>query len=164
MRNTATVQDGFASALGTNSWRLRDVPEVAFVNWTATYSTVSISQIASVSFDARRWDSSPSPAYTVGYSINRGSTFTPLASLNNAAFDNSSAWKTFSFLINTPVLADGDFVVRFASAGTTERIMIDNFSITAVPEPTSLVLVGLAGAGGLVARRWRKKKLVGVAT
>lgn len=162
-RNTTSLQDGFAGALGVHSWRLQNVATVA---WTATYTTVdpTLNQIGRVSFDARRWDGSPSPAFDVTFSTNGGASFSaPQLTLNNAAFDNSSAWKTFSFFANTSVLADDNFIVQFASTGSTERIMIDNFSVTAVPEPTSLVMVALAGMGGFAARRFNKKKLERVA-
>ncbi len=162
-RNTTSPQDGFAGALGVYSWRLRDV---ATVSWTATYTTVdpTLNQIGRVSFDARRWDGSPSPAFDVSFSTDGGTSFSASQlTLNNDAFDNSSDWKTFSFFANTPVLVDDNFIVRFASTGTTERIMIDNFSVTAVPEPTSLVMVALAGMGGFAARRFNKKKLERVA-
>lgn len=161
LRNGTAVQDGFAGALGTYSWRLRDVPAVPDVSWTATYTTVdpTFNQIGKVSFAARRWDGSPSPAFDVSFSVDGGGSYSPTGlSLNNTTFDNSSDWKTFSFFANTPVLDDGKFMVRFASAGETERIMIDNFSVTAVPEPTSLAMVALAGMGGFAARRFNQKK------
>lgn len=169
LRDTTTdrpASSGIPGALGTHSWRLRDVPGDPVhgggpVAWTATYTTVdpTVNQIGRVSFDARRWDGSPSPAFDVSFSSDGGTSFSASQlTLNNDAFDNSSDWKTFSFFANTPVLVDDNFIVRFASTGTTERIMIDNFSVTAVPEPTSLVMVALAGMGGFAARRFNKKK------
>ncbi|HBJ37219.1 MAG TPA: hypothetical protein DDZ51_21180 [Planctomycetaceae bacterium] len=162
LRNTTTLQDTVAGALGTHSWRLRDA---VGVSWTATYTTIdpNVNQIARLSFDARRWDSSPSPNFVVEYTDDSGDSFNPLITLNNAAFDNSSAWKTFSFDFVTPVLRSDQFAVRFVSAGTTERIMIDNFSVTAVPEPASFVMVALAGIGGFAAKRSKKNRLKSVA-
>ena len=155
LRDSTSIQDGFPSALGAFSWRLRDQSSVS---WTATYSSINpaILQIGRVSFDARRWDGVPSPAFEVSFSIDGGTNFSASqVTLNNSTFNNSSDWRTFSFFANTPVLGAGDFVVRFAATGTTERIMIDNFSVTAVPEPTSVVMVALAGMGGLMARRFK---------
>lgn len=160
LRDGVAAQDSQPSGLGTYSWRLQNA---SGVTWTATYSSVSFNQIASLSFAARRWDNDPSPNYDVHYSDNGGSSFTHLIRLDNAAFDNSSAWKTFSFDFVTQVLTNNQFIVRFASVGSTERIMIDNFSVTAVPEPTSLVMVALAGMGGFAARRFKRKRLEGVA-
>lgn len=143
LRNTTAAQDGFAGALGTYSWRLRD----AAVTWTATYtSALSSGEYTSFGFDARRWDGSPSPAYTVEYSFNGGSSWTTASSigtsgvLDNAAFGNSSNWSSFSQSISHGALAANQFVVRFSATGG-ERIMVDNF--TAVPEPTTWALIGL---------------------
>lgn len=165
LRNTTSLQDGFPSALGVHSWRLLDASGVV---WSATYTTVNpaIDRIGLLMFDARRWDGAPSPQFLVDYSSNGGASWRSLQTLNNAAFDNSSAWKTFSFFVDTPVLTNGDFIVRFTSQGTTERIMIDNFSVvasadvTAIPEPTSLLLVGSTVAGGAWLRRrmWFAKR------
>jgi len=43
--------------------------------------------------------------------------------------------------------------------GSDHGMAIDNFSFSAVPEPTTFALVGLGmGAAGLVSRRLRRKK------
>lgn len=152
LRQSTTDVTGVAGALGTFSWRLRDAP----VSWTATYAAVSAPAIASFGFDARRWADSPAPNFSIDYSVNGGSSFDNVGTLNNAAFGDTNNWTTFNFNILTPVLADGDFIVRLSQAGSGRQVMIDNFRVTAVPEPTSLVLVGLAAGGGLGA--WRRKK------
>jgi hypothetical protein len=156
LRNGTGLQHDVAGALGTYSWRLRDAPVV----WTATYSMVSMASIGSVGFDARRWDDSPSPNFSVDYSVNGGSSFQSLAVLNNTAFDDSSAWKTFRFDVNTPTLDHNDFVIRITNPLTSsptnnERILIDNFTVTGVPEPTSLLLVALSGLVGFAGNRYR---------
>lgn len=53
LRNGTSNQDGFASALGTCSWRLRDSGAVV---WTATYTNVTspLSIVESFGFDVRR--------------------------------------------------------------------------------------------------------------
>jgi len=144
LRNTTTAQDGFAGAFGTYSWRLRD----AAVTWTATYTAaLSVNEITGFGFDARRWDGSPSPAYTVEFSLNGGSSWTTASSLgtsgviDNAALGNTSNWTTFTQAVSQPTaLAANQFVVRLSATGG-ERIMVDNF--TAVPEPSTWALIGL---------------------
>ncbi len=127
LRNTTAVQDGFPGALGTYSWRLQDN---ASVNWRATYNQANT--LETFGFAVRRWDGSPSPNFSIEYSINGGVSYTSTGVIiNNAYLDNSSNWKTFSFTFPTPVtVAAGDFVVKVAALGSTERIMIDNFSFT----------------------------------
>lgn len=63
----------------------------------------------------------------------------------------------------TPLLASSDLWIRwtdFNPAGADDGLGIDNFSITgsfsAVPEPGSMALLGLAGLGVVVGRRWKK--------
>lgn len=163
LRNTTSAQDGFAGAIGTYSWRLRD----ATVNWTATYTNSLAAEefFSQFSFDARRWDGSPSPAYTVSYSLNGGSdwiTATGIGSsgvLDNAAFGNSSDWSNFSQSL-TPAagLAANQFVVRFSATGG-ERIMVDNFSsVTAIPEPSTYAVIFGSLALGLVIIRRRLRR------
>ena len=161
LRNTTTTQDGFAGALGTYSWRLRDGLTVSFTG-TYTAALAPNERFTGFSFDARRWDGSPSPAYTVSYSFNGGTSWTTTTLgtsgvLDNAAFGNVSSWSTFSQSVSSSVgLSANQFIVRF-SATTGERIMIDNFSFTtAIPEPSSFAaLAGLGMLGFCMTRRRR---------
>ena len=154
------IVDGFSSALDVYGWRLRN----AAVTWTATYTLAlqAGESFGSFGFDARRWDDSPSPAYTVEYSFNGGTDWTVASSigssgvLDNAAFGDSSDWSTFEQLVTGPDgLAANQFVVRL-SATTGERVMVDNFSYEVVPEPsTYAALAGLLALGLVIARRRR---------
>ena len=117
LRNAIAAQDGFAGALGTYSWRLTN----AACNWVMTIASGGVSTF---SVAIRRWDNNPSPAYTLDYSINGGSNWTNVALINNATLNNSSDWMTFNGTINSSNL---NILVRLNSAGTTERIMVDNF-------------------------------------
>ncbi|MEZ4788669.1 MAG: lamin tail domain-containing protein [Flavobacteriales bacterium] len=125
LRNGTAVQDGVPGALDVFSWRMN---QLATVDWRATYNgTETLTQFG---FDVRRWDASPDPNFEVSYSVDGGSNFSSaLVTINNTFLDNSSAWKTYSYAIPAPAqYAPGNFVVRVLAAGTTERIMIDNFS------------------------------------
>jgi hypothetical protein len=160
LRQNTTVQDGVAGALGTYAWRLRD----AAVTWTATYTAAldPNEYFTSFGLDARRWDGSPSPAYTVEYSMNGGSSFATATSIgtngiiDNAGLGNTSNWATFSQNVTSPTgLAANQFVVRL-TATSGERIMVDNFTAaSAIPEPSmvALLLVGF----GIVFRFIRRK-------
>ena len=141
LRNTTTAQDGFAGALGTYSWRLENA---SGVSWTATYNAqlATNKKFTGFGFDARRWDGSPVPAYTVEYSLNGGTSWDAATSIgssgviDNAALNNASNWITFNQSVSSNAgLPANNFVVRVKSAGTTERIMIDNFTyqITTLP-------------------------------
>jgi hypothetical protein len=132
LRNGIATQDGFPGALGTFSWRLQNV---GTVDWRATYQGGDI--LENFGFSVRRWDDSPSPAFEVSYSTDGGASFSaPVAVINNAFLDNSSDWKVFSHTIASPAfVVPGQFVVRVASTGTTERIMVDDFTFETSPGP-----------------------------
>ena len=150
MRKTVSVVDGFAGALGTYSWKLRDE---ASVSWTATYS--GSADISDVSFAVRRWDAGPSPDFSVSYSTDGGTTFSLAGTINNATVDNSSDWLTFD--VFSGVLSK-DIVVKVEANGTTERILIDDFTFSsaAVPESgTTVAFLGLAAFGLILFRRFQ---------
>jgi len=118
LRNGTTAQDGFPGALGTYSWRLRDN---ASVEWTVTIASGGVSTF---SMDIRRWDFNPSPNLSLDYSLDGGSNWTNVSTIDNNSLDNSSAWKNFGGTINSGV---NDIKIRLKAQGTTERIMVDNF-------------------------------------
>ncbi|MDL5055775.1 PEP-CTERM sorting domain-containing protein [Oscillatoria laete-virens NRMC-F 0139] len=167
LRNTTSDVNGVPGALGVNAWRLRDD---SAVTWTGTYTLAlgAGQYFSNFGFDSRRWDDAPNPSYFVQYSFNGGVDFTTVTFgssgvLNNAAYDNSNNWKTFSEVIaSATALPANQFVVKFQSTNTTERIMIDNFQFTvsAIPEPSTCALMGLGiGAFLLLARCKLRGKL-----
>jgi len=130
------------------------------VTWTATYTQAlaPTDKFSAFGFDARRWDGSPSPAYTVEYSFNGGTNWTTAINigtsgvLDNAAFGNSSDWSSFNQTLSSPTgLVANQMVVRFSATGG-ERIMVDNFTATVIPEPATWALLGL-GAMAVIIRR-----------
>lgn len=152
LRQTTALQDGVAGAFGTYAWRLQDNTAVI---WTGTYNGTLT--ITSFSMQVRRWDASPSPAFNFEYTTNGGTSWTLVSVISNATLGNSSAWSTFSQTIASPVaVAAGQFRIRFDATGTTERIMVDNFAFTAVPEPHEYALGFGLMLVALVAIRRRK--------
>ncbi len=118
LRNTTTLQDGFAGAFGIYSWRLSNVFPV---DWRITISSGGVSTF---SLKIRRWDASPSPAYTLDYSVNGGVDWTYVALIDNTSLNNSSDWSTFNGTINS---ANSSILIRLSATATTERIMVDDF-------------------------------------
>ena len=118
LRNTASDQDGYPGALGTYAWRLRNVAEVEWI------MTISTGGVGDFSVDVRRWDASPSPDLTLDYSTDGGTNWVNVTTINNAALDDLSAWKTFNGTINS---ANANIKIRFKANSAGERIMVDNF-------------------------------------
>lgn len=134
--SSATLQDGYSEFLGTYSWKLRNQSDV---NWITTISSGGVS---SFSYKIRRWDSDPSPNFNLDFSIDGGTNWVNVAVINNTTLDNSSDWKVFSGTINSNV---DNILIRIIANGSTERIMIDDFTWSAfgsemVDEPSALQL------------------------
>jgi len=130
LRQGTSLQDGFAGANGINSWRLRDNSTVEwFVTLTAT-------QVSGFSFLVRRWDANPSPDFDVAFSIDGGTNYTSVGTINNTFLDNSSDWKLFSYG-SSITSSTSNIIIRIKANGTTERIMIDDFNFDS-PLPVEL--------------------------
>jgi hypothetical protein len=139
IRNTTTLQDSVAGALGTYSWRLQDAAGSAL---TATFN--SEGTITAFGFNVRRWDNTPDPSYAVEYSTNSGSSWTSTGTTINNAYLVSSNWKTFTFSLSSPAtVTSGQFRIR-VTRSTGERIMIDNFQWTAAASSVATITLNPA--------------------
>jgi len=118
LRETSGTQDNYPKVQGIYAWRLNQSTDV---NWVITISTGGVSNF---SMDIRRWDGNPSPNFSLDYSVDGGTIWTTITTINNDALDNSSNWKTFNGTINN---SNDNIKIRLKANGTTERIMVDNF-------------------------------------
>ncbi len=76
-------------------------------------------------------------------------------SVNGVSEVSSSTWTT-----NPEPLSITHANIRQGTAANAPQLVLDNLSVTAVPEPSSIALVSLMGCAGLViANRRRKAKL-----
>jgi hypothetical protein len=121
LRNGIAAQDGFPGALGTYSWRIRNTSDAKLT------ITIASGGVSTFSFSVRRWDGSPSPNYTVKYSLNSGTNWTDLSNIDGTLL-TSSDWFIYNGTINSAV---ANIQIEIANTGTTERIMIDDFTWTA---------------------------------
>ena len=119
LRQSAGTQDGFPSAHGTYSWRLRNNSSTEWI------ATISAGGVSTFSIDARRWDGSPSPDFAIDYSTDGGSVWMAVDTINNATLNSTSDWPTFNGTINS---SNANIKIRLKANGTTERIMIDDFT------------------------------------
>lgn len=159
LRQTTNVQDGVPGAFGVRSWRLQDR---STTDWRGSFS--GSGSITNVDFGVRRWDGTdPGIFFGVSYSVDNGSSFTSVGTIDNSFLGNSSNWTTFSFNVvgasATSIDPSDNVIVKVASLRGTERIMIDNFSFTtaAVPESgATLTFLGLTAFGLILFRRFQK--------
>jgi hypothetical protein len=142
MRDVNTnTQDGFPAALGTYSWRLRDVISAQPASKDLRF-TISTGGVGDFSVAVRRWDAAPNPAYRIEYSLDGATSWNLITQINNDTLDNSSNWKTINGTINSDL---DNIIIRFfaddfaTNPAGSERIMIDDFywepygSVTPVP-------------------------------
>ena len=118
LKETPGTQDGFPKTIDNTSVRLR--------NNSTSSLTILISNggISDFSFKVRRWDGSPSTNFVVETTIDNGVNWNVSGTIDETLTVDGD-WKTFNGTINS---ANTNVGVRIASQGTTERIMVDNFS------------------------------------
>lgn len=122
-------------------------------------------------FDWERFRINSAAASGTFFASSNGSTWTPIASGNSGAFatGSSSYGSPINSMINAVSVSGSitglsinngeNYYLRWdfiTSGSNSQAIGIDNLSITAVPEPTSMVLVGLVGAAGVAVRARRR--------
>jgi hypothetical protein len=136
IRQTAATQDTFPATRGgsTYAWRLQDS---GTGSWRAT---IASGGVGTFSVYVRRWDNSPDPSYVCEYSVNNGTSYTAVQTINNAWLGTSD-WKQISGTINQSngAGAADDIIIRIRRV-TGERLIIDDFSMTdfaGVAEPTT---------------------------
>lgn len=125
LRQTSATQDGFpAIHSGTYSWRLQNAANAL---WKATVTTGGV---GTFSLWVRRWDNTPDPNYVVEYSIDNGTNWTSVQTINNAWLVTSD-WKQVSGTINAPNTSGSadDIIIRVRYV-TGERLMVDDFEMT----------------------------------
>ncbi|MBT6234780.1 MAG: hypothetical protein HOI49_01650 [Bacteroidetes bacterium] len=155
LRQSTTIQDGEPATVGNTgrAWRIRDNSSASF---TATHNTCGT--LTQFGFDVRRWDGSPSPNFVVQHSANGGSTYSStIVTINNTYLGNSSVYKTFSYSIpvaNQVHTSANQFIVRVEAAGSTERIMIDNFTFTKATVDNSTGVSNTAVSSGSSTISW----------
>ena len=123
LRETSGTQDGFDRTYLDSQYsvRLRN-------NATSSLTfNIASGGVDTFSVQVRRWDGSPSPDFSLEYSID-GTTWTNVATINNTTLSDSSDYTLFSGTINN---INDNIQIRFISNGTTERIMVDEFTWTA---------------------------------
>jgi hypothetical protein len=127
LRNGIADQDGFPGALDVYSFRLRNVADSKLA------ITIVAGGVGDFSLKVRRWDGTPTPDFTVKYSVNGGTDWTSLTNIDGTLLTTSD-WFTYSGTINN---AANNILIEIQNTGTTERIMIDDFTWVAYGAPST---------------------------
>jgi hypothetical protein len=138
LRNTTSAQDGFAGALGTYSMRIGNTAVSKVV------ITIAAGGVTEFSIKVRRWDGSPMPNYTVRYSENGGIDWNDLSNIDGTLLTTSDFFTYSSGILNSNV---NDFLIDIQNTGTTERIMIDDFTWTGYGSSPSVAIPTFSVAG-----------------
>ncbi|MDA8572768.1 lamin tail domain-containing protein [Flavobacteriaceae bacterium] len=118
LKESSGTQDGYPKTIDNSSVRLRN-------NSTSSLTIIiSTGGVSDFSFKVRRWDGSPATNFIVETTIDNGVNWNS-AGIIDETLTVDGDWKTFNGNIDS---ANSNVGVRIASQGTTERIMVDNFT------------------------------------
>ncbi len=136
---TTTFKENITSKCrsGNRAWRLK---KGGSPKWEAKIATGGV---GTFSVWVRRWDSSPEVDYLCEYSLDNGSSWTSVVTINNTWLSNSDNYKQISATLNVSNGAGNtdDIIIRIKRNGG-ERLVIDDFEMTPYAnvtcnEPTS---------------------------
>lgn len=130
LRETTATQDGFPGFLGTYAMRVGNTAA------SKVAITIPSGGLANFSIKVRRWDNSPMPNYTVKYSNNGGVDWTTLTNIDGTLLTTSNFFTYSSGTINSTAT---NILIEIQNTGTTERIMIDDFTWTGYGSSTPTV-------------------------
>jgi hypothetical protein len=137
---------------GTNANGLYGASASDYIQFTFTAADTYL--LDTLDFDLAMGGASGPRGFAVTSNLNGGAfNLRGVAALNVGA---ASQWARYSFDFGSLALTDTDTVeVRFHgfSTGTGNSFRLDNVSVTAIPEPSTLLLVGAGLLGVLMFRR-----------
>lgn len=133
-----SVRETAATQSGAYAWRLDDDPD---------YWRYQVNEgVVSFSVYTADWDVSDNNSFQIRYSTDSGATYTPLLTTNASYYTADKVYKQFvSGDINIAPDAGKEIYIEVANnQGDIERILIDTFSVTTIPEPMLLGILPLA--------------------
>ena len=132
------VRETSATQSGAYAWRLDDDPD--YFRYQVNEGVVSFSVYTA------DWDVSDNNSFQIRYSTDSGATYTPLLTTNASYYTADKVYKQFvSGDINIAPDAGKEIYIEVANnQGDIERILIDTFSVTTIPEPMLLGILPLA--------------------
>lgn len=125
LRDTPATQDGEERTHNGSTYALR-LQDSGTSEFTAKLTDGGMGVFSAW---IRRWDDNADPTYTVEYSVDNGSNWNSVITLNNAWF-GTSAFKELTFSVNassSPSNSADDIIVRIARV-SGERIIIDDIT------------------------------------
>lgn len=158
----SNVVDGVSGFLNSSGYATTP-DSTRFISFSLTMdSTIepAVSALEGIQFNLGNAGSSGPRGVEVTYRIGGIGSFTSLGG-TNVPNNTASNFGLFTFNLGSPITLNGDDVVEFrllgfANAGGNS-VRLDNVRITAIPEPSTFMMVGIAGIVGLVAAGRRRR-------
>ena len=120
------------------AWRLDDI--------AGDYWRYQVNEgVVSFSVYTADWDVSDGNTFKIRYSTDSGSGYTDLLATNASYYSGDRVYKQFeSGVLNITPDAGEEIYLEVYNEGGDERILVDTFSVTTIPEPMLLGILPLA--------------------
>ena len=132
------VRETAATQAGAYAWRLDDDDD---------YWRYQVNEgVVSFSVYTADWDVSDNNSFQIRYSTDSGATYTALLTTNASYYSGDKVYEQFvSGALNISPDSGKEIYIEVANnQGDIERILIDTFSVTTIPEPLFLGILPLA--------------------
>jgi hypothetical protein len=136
------VRETSAVNSGAYAWRLDDIADIS-----VRYVVSDVPAVESFSVYTADWDVSDDNTFEIRYSTDAGSSYTTLVDTDATYYTEAGLGdKEYKQYVsgNINAVTNPTIYIEVYNKGGDERILVDDFSVTIIPEPALLALAPLA--------------------